>query len=341
MPNCKFCVKPAYYKDLVGTYCGQHKTVESRDTRHCRHGKQKSFCKECGGSQICEHGKNKSMCKECGGSQICEHGKNKSMCKECGGGHICEHGRQRSVCKECGGSQICEHGRIRGTCKECGGSQICEHDKQRSMCKECGGSQICEHDKVKFTCVICTPKNACQNCKYNYVPPRYRFKPYCFNCYCVLNPNIEIPRRYKTKEYHMRDALKEIFPETEMVFDKKVECGCSARRPDVLIDQGFPIVIECDENRHGGYSCENKRTMQLFQDLGNRPVRFVRFNPDSYQESGVRYNSCFKSTANGLTIDKKEWNNRIKILKEVVEKLLLEVPEKEVSIMHLFFGDSV
>ena len=62
---------------------------------------------------ICEHGRRRSHCKECGGSQICEHGRQRSKCKECGGSHICEHGRERSQCKECGGSQICEHGRQR------------------------------------------------------------------------------------------------------------------------------------------------------------------------------------------------------------------------------------
>ena len=50
---------------------------------------------------------------------ICEHGRQRSQCKECGGSEICEHGRRRSECKECGGSQICEHGRHRSKCKEC------------------------------------------------------------------------------------------------------------------------------------------------------------------------------------------------------------------------------
>ena len=85
----------------------------------------------------CEHGRQRSQCKECGGSKICEHGRRRSQCKECGGSQVCEHGRVRSQCKECGGSQICEHGRIRSTCKECGGSQVCEHGRRRSQCKEC------------------------------------------------------------------------------------------------------------------------------------------------------------------------------------------------------------
>ena len=83
----------------------------------CEHGlKQRSSCKVC---SACPHGKWRSRCKECGGSQICEHGRRRSRCKECGGGSICEHGRERRYCKECGGSGICEHGRRRSTCKQC------------------------------------------------------------------------------------------------------------------------------------------------------------------------------------------------------------------------------
>ena len=118
----------------------------------CEHGRVRSTCKECGGSQICEHGRRRSQCKECGGGSICEHGRVRRQCKECGGASICEHGRQRSQCKDCGGSQICEHGRVRSVCKECGGSQICEHGRQRSQCKECGGSQICEHGRQRSYC---------------------------------------------------------------------------------------------------------------------------------------------------------------------------------------------
>ena len=49
----------------------------------------------------------------------CEHGRRRSQCKECGGSEICEHDRIRSKCKECGGASICEHDRIRSQCKEC------------------------------------------------------------------------------------------------------------------------------------------------------------------------------------------------------------------------------
>ena len=72
------------------------------------------------------------------GKKKCEHGRERSKCKDCGGSGLCEHGRQRSRCKECGGSSLCEHGRQRTRCKDCGGSGICEHGRQRTQCKECG-----------------------------------------------------------------------------------------------------------------------------------------------------------------------------------------------------------
>eukprot|EP00121_Abeoforma_whisleri_P001751 Awhi_evm1s1562 len=85
----------------------------------------------------------------------CEHNKEKSRCKECGGSGICEHNKRRENCQDCKGSGICIHNKHKSQCKECGGSGICIHDKQKSHCKECGGSQICIHNKSKSECKDC------------------------------------------------------------------------------------------------------------------------------------------------------------------------------------------
>ena len=82
----------------------------------------------------------------------CKHGRQGSQCKDCGGGHICERNKQRSRCPFCGESQICEHNKIKSGCKGCGKSQICEQNKRRSQCKDCGGSQIYEHNKQISIC---------------------------------------------------------------------------------------------------------------------------------------------------------------------------------------------
>ena len=103
----------------------------------CEHGvKPRSKCKVC---NACPHGRQRYYCKECGGSQFCEHGRVRFTCKECGGASICEHGRIRSTCKECGGGSICEHGRVRWRArsvvglKECGGGALCEHGRELSV----------------------------------------------------------------------------------------------------------------------------------------------------------------------------------------------------------------
>ncbi len=79
------------------------------------------------------------------------------------------------------------------------------------------------------------------------------------------------------------------------------------------------IRVEVDENAHTDYdcSCENKRLMELSQDLNHRPIVFIRFNPDDYiDENGKKIKSCWRiNKHNGLiVIDQKrinEWNKRI------------------------------
>ena len=126
-------------------------------TSICEHNRQRSRCKECGGSQICEHNKRRSNCKECKGGSICEHNRQRSTCIDCSGSQICEHNRRRSQCKPCGGKSICEHNTIRSLCKPCKGGSICTHNKRRSICKECRGGSVCEHNKVRGLCNLCDP----------------------------------------------------------------------------------------------------------------------------------------------------------------------------------------
>ena len=72
----------------------------------------------------------------------CPHGKQKSRCKDCGGSEICTHDRVRYTCKDCKGSGICEHDRVRYRCKDCKGKGISIHGKNKSYCKDCGGLRL-------------------------------------------------------------------------------------------------------------------------------------------------------------------------------------------------------
>lgn len=123
-----------------------------------------------------------------------------------------------------------------------------------------------------------------------------------------------------------------------MIFDKKVDGGCSLRRPDVLIDRlTHSIINEGDEEEHKGYICEEKHIMELFRDLGNRPLVVLRFNFDSYYDGEEKHPSCFIKTDTGFSLNKSEWNRRINVLYEEIEKHM-EVPEKELTIVYLFYS---
>lgn len=67
---------------------------------------------------------------------------------------------------------------------------------------------------------------------------------------------------------------------------------------------------------------------ELFQDFGDRPIVFIRFNPDSYRDdSGTRVGGCFTQNEKGsLDICKEEWGRRVD-----------NVPTKEVTEEFMFY----
>ena len=319
--------------------------MEEKKVKNCENGKIKSRCKKCGGSAYCEHGKRKSRCVECGGGEICEHGKRKSKCIDCKGNEICEHKKQKSRCVECDGSQICIHKKQKSICKECHGSQICVHNKQKSICMECGGSGICEHKKQKAQCKSCGGSSLCKSswCERK---KNKKYDNYCLYCYVNLNPEKPISRNYKTKEKEVVDYIKGEYPDLTWIYDKKIEDGCSRRRPDLLLELGEQIIIvEIDENAHTNYdcSCENKRLMEISQDVGHKPIVFLRFNPDSYIDiEGNKVNSCWKvnRTTGLLFIDnkkEKEWKGRLKTLIEEIKYWTENKTEKTIEIVQLYY----
>jgi Holliday junction resolvase len=145
-----------------------------------------------------------------------------------------------------------------------------------------------------------------------------------------------------TREIYMTRALMKAFPDTAMVFDKAIQGGCSKRRPDVLMDLlTHVLIVECDEKQHKPKSyiaqCERRRKMELFRDVGSRPVVFVRFNPDGYNGVG----GCFRDDVdkNGervLTV-LPEWRVRVKELVRVVGEHMVNIPNREVTETRLFF----
>jgi hypothetical protein len=110
-----------------------------------------------------------------------------------------------------------------------------------------------------------------------------KYEGYCLRCFVNIHPEKPNARNYKTKEKTIVDEVLKSFPQFTWTADKRVQDGCSRRRPDLFLDMGsHVIIVEIDENQHTDYdcSCENKRLMEISQDIGHRPVIFIRFNPD-------------------------------------------------------------
>jgi len=317
--------------------------MEIIKNNYCKHNKSKYICVECKGSQICEHNKRRTRCIDCNGSSICHHSKIKTRCKECKGSEICNHNKRKDICKDCKGSQICEHNKRRTICKDCKGSQICLHNISKLICKDCKGSQICNHNKDKKYCKDCKGSSLCktEHCE-TYGNKKY--KGYCLRCFIYKYPDEPNIRNYKTKEKNVIDRLRETFINLTIIEDKKIKDGCSLRRPDWLVDMGsHVIIVEVDEDRHLKYDCicENKRIMEISQDLGHRPIVLIRFNPDGYTENEIKKSSCWKTNKLGIFEIMKtkqlEWDERIKILKEQIQYWIDNTTEKTIEIIELFY----
>jgi len=315
-----------------------------RTHKKCDHGKQKYQCRDCSPHNFCNHGTFTPMCKTCNPKSFCEHGEQKSRCRECKGVSICEHNKIRIKCKDCHGSQICEHNLFKNSCKHCSKTLFCTHGKRLTFCSDCGGSEYCIHNKKKRRCKICGGKELCKS-EWCHTRAASKYNGYCLPCCIHMCPEIQVSRNYKTKEKDVVDRITTHFPDFTWVADRKVQDGCSKRRPDLLLDMGSHIIIiEIDENKHTDYdcSCENKRLMELSQDLQHRPIIFIRFNPDDYiDQSGNKIKSCWKLNKLGvMQISKSrqtEWEQRITVLIDQIQYWLDNPTQKTVEIVELFY----
>ena len=348
--DCKgSCICPHGKQKSICKICGgsnvcphqriKNNCMECHGSSICDHNKRRSRCKICKGSSICPHQKLKSRCVDCGGHELCHHKIRREVCIECNGNQICPHQLRKSRCVECGGSEICIHGNNKHNCITCHGKNVCEHSKLRYQCIDCHGNRTCIHDKRTSACITCTPSSACQHCKAISIIGS-QWKPYCFRCYCVLHPDAVIPRKYKLKEHHVVDYLKCHFQDTfTMRFDKIVEGGCSRRRPDVFIDFGSHcLVIEIDENRHIHYTCEEKRMVELYEDIGFRKIVFLRLNPDQYKDGNGKHPSPFRYTRAGiLHLEETEFDRR---MRHVIDRIRVHQhePSEPITIEYLFYG---
>lgn len=113
----------------------------------------------------------------------------------------------------------------------------------------------------------------------------------------------------------------------------------------MVINQTMTKCRECKTEANFNYdtTCENKRIMELSQDIGHRPIILIKFNPDSYTKSDKKVESCWKLNSLGvIKLDnEKEWNKRIKKLNKHIDYWIDDKHKsnKTVEIVKLFYDE--
>ena len=173
-----------------------------------------------------------------------------------------------------------------------------------------------------------------------------KFKGYCLRCFINIFPDSKIIRDYGTREAKITEFIKQEFSDLNITYNKQIQGGCSDHRPDIFIDcLTHSVIIEVDEHQHkkgNSYStrCEIRRLNELFTSLADRPIIFIRFNPDSYINSKNKLiKSCFDSTEK-MELPKaimKTLQPRLNKLKEEIEKNIQVIPNNNIITIKLYY----
>lgn len=103
----------------------------------------------------------------------------------------------------------------------------------------------------------------------------------------------------------------------------------------------FTIIIEIDENQHINYEDEDKRILDLHEDLEFEPLIIIRFNPDKYVNSDklvIKTPFGVDSDGRMKILNKREYNHRMYVLIDTIQKNI-KSPDKELTIIKLFYNE--
>tara|TARA_B100001094_G_scaffold283809_1_gene296817 strand:- start:310 stop:984 length:675 start_codon:yes stop_codon:yes gene_type:complete len=163
--------------------------------------------------------------------------------------------------------------------------------------------------------------------------------------FLAQEPNVVfdfIKSNYDNKE------IKQKYNIIDIIYDKY----SGNKRPDIVfICENYVIVIEVDEFQHKHnsqpgeiYSKENeKNKMNLIREhylKENKKTIYLRFNPDDYlNKNNIKIKSPWEKNENRklVLINKDDWDNRLRILKQKIDYYLKKEKIKNNSTNYLFY----
>jgi hypothetical protein len=133
------------------------------------------------------------------------------------------------------------------------------------------------HDIGDHECNFCL-KNVSKLTKYNDKEGEHEICRACYKKATGYKGRIE----KQTVEY-----LKEHIDFPMLCADSTIQGeACLKYRPDVLYaDHDRVIIVEIDEHQHGrtGYSCDEKRMSDIYDEFPGKTLIWIRWNPDNYK----------------------------------------------------------
>jgi hypothetical protein len=348
----------------------------------CVHKKFKYQCTACKNIQAsnCIHDKITAECYLCNGKNLCPHFIQKTKCLECTPGNCicirCKNVFEETIfngiiLKSC---NACRDATKKNTIKKINTkttdtTNCCTNcyvpfekiinirtDKYYKTCNACRQQEDerrkANPDKRRNYYKQNSEKEKIKNIERNKCSTygcdkQSKAKKYCKSCYYKLNPEFK-PARIKIKEEELYNFLISSFPDLEIIYNSIVKGdGCCINyRPDFLIHLNkHSILVECDEFQHNYYknTCKELTRIPLIQDILNRNLLVIRFNPDNYTDKdGKKIKSPFSidKKIEMNTIKKSDftnWNSRLEVLKNIIEDNLEQCPEELIKEIYLFY----
>lgn len=306
--KCGSCCLTANYGHDKKLYCAKHKLPGMKilgkiKTCELCHKKTPSYALP---------GHKPTHCKGCSTTGM-EMTKRAQMCEGCGlyRGHYGRQNEPARFCRECATADMCDV--VHAMCQVCGVLRPSYRISGQSA-THCAG---CATEGMLAPVY---PRCSAEGCD-TVVSGRYRL--------CTIH-DPDRKARSRVRETKVAGYLEttDLPPCTSR--DKRIPGAkrdvCGAYRPDfVWLLPQHVVVLEVDELQHAGpgYTCENRRMLDIWNSYGGLPLIIIRFNPDAYKKGGVS-----KCTRLG---------RRLPLLSDLLKDCLKQPPSRLFTVHRVYY----
>jgi hypothetical protein len=162
-----------------------------------------------------------------------------------------------------------------------------------------------------------------------------KYNPYCFKCFPNIFPADPRVKHLDTKKQTIMNMLVSKYQDivTTDIFIKRYACG--------VLDMGSHVFIfEIDEDDQKYHDdIYSPWVMNIYKHFKERPLLFIRINPDRYTVDSKRQKGCFTRSNEKLVAAKFEIIERVNVIDDTISKNLFKRPIEDISVIYLFHNE--